>query len=293
LKDFLQRLNLLAESNRLKQVGFLLGMGLLLAALSLSQLAQAAELSAIKKRGYLIVGVKDNLRPLGFRNQDQLQGFEIEIARQLARDLLGDETAVEFRPLLNQDRLQALLNGEVDILVARMTITASRQRLIDFSRPYFIDGTAFLAQAGVENLRDLNGQPVAVLAGSDTIASVRSLLPQIRLRGVDSYEEARALLASGEVVAVAADGAVLTGWSQEEPQYRLLPTLISAEALAVAVPRGRQYSELRQQIDAAVERWLANGWLRRQIRTWGLPAEGFPSLPAEAAPNPAEPARPQ
>lgn len=260
---------------------------------------QAAELSAIKKRGYLIVGVKDNLRPLGFRDQDQLQGFEIDIARQLAGDLLGDETAVELRPLLNQDRLQALLNGEVDLLVARMTITASRQRLVDFSRPYFIDGTGFLTRNGIDTLRDLNGQPVAVLSGSDTIASVRSLLPQIRLRGVASYEEARRLLEQGEVVAVAADGAVLTGWSQEEPQYRLIPTLISAEALAVAAPRGRQYQELRQQINAAVERWLANGWLRGRIAAWGLPAEGFPSLP-QSAPTPSrlepsrsQPARPQ
>ncbi len=292
MKDFLQRLNLLAGSNRLRQVGFLLGLGLLVGFLSLP--VAAAELSAIKKRGYLIVGVKDNLRPLGFREQDQLQGLEIDIARQLASDLLGDETAIEFRPLLNQDRLQALLNDEVDILVARMTVTASRQRLVDFSRPYLIDGTAFLTRNDIEDLRDLNGQPVAVLSGSDTIASVRSLLPQIRLRGVASYAEARSLLEQGEVVAVAADGAVLTGWSQEEPQYRLMPTLISAEALAVAAPRGRQYGELRQQINEAVERWLSNGWLRQRIRAWGLPAESFPSLPSSGSgANPVEPARPQ
>ncbi|MFM7426798.1 MAG: transporter substrate-binding domain-containing protein [Elainella sp.] len=271
----------------------MLSIALLVCLIAFSSLppAQATELSAIKKRGYLIVGVKDNLRPLGFRDQDQLQGFEIEIARQLASDLLGDETAVEFRPLLNQDRLQALLKGEVDILVARMTVTASRQRLVDFSRPYFIDGTAFLTRDGIENLADLTGQPVAVLSGSDTIASVRSLLPQIRLRGVASYADARLLLEAGEVVAVAADSAVLTGWSQEDPQYRLIPTLISSEALAVAAPRGRQYQELRQQINAVVERWLTNGWLRRQIRTWGLPAEGFPSLSSSAASSPTEPSR--
>jgi polar amino acid transport system substrate-binding protein len=115
------------------QVGFLLAM---LGAGNFGQLAQAAELSKIRHRGYLIVGVKDNLRPLGFKtSQNELQGFEIDIARQLAADLLGDSSKIVFKPLLNQDRLNALLNGEVDLLVARMSITDARARVVVFSRP--------------------------------------------------------------------------------------------------------------------------------------------------------------
>jgi polar amino acid transport system substrate-binding protein len=129
------------------QVGF----SLLVFVLGGAGAIHAAELSEIQDRGYLIVGVKDNLRPLGFTDeqpdgQHQLQGFEIDLARQLAADLLGDAQAVEFKPLLNQDRLNALLEGEVDVLIARMTITDARTRLIAFSRPYYVDGTAFLAK---------------------------------------------------------------------------------------------------------------------------------------------------
>ena len=233
----------------------------------------------LHRPGKLTIGIKDNLRPLGFRDsQGQLQGLEIEIARQLAAELLGDATAVELKPLLNQDRLDALFNGEVDLLVARLSATDARLRLVDFSRPYYIDGAAFLTRSPGMQLSDLRQQTVAVLNGSDTIATVRSLLPDLRLRGVDSYIGAESLLASGEVAAFAADAAVLTGLAQDNPNYALIPTLISAEVLGIATPKGLQHQALRQQVNQAVERWQTNGWLKQQISQWGLPEAGTAQL---------------
>jgi polar amino acid transport system substrate-binding protein len=271
----MQSLNLLARLIRPMRVGFLL----LLFGLSGTGAAAAAELEDIQERGYLIVGVKDNLRPLGFRDgQNQLQGFEIDIARQLAADLLGDEQAVEFKPLLNQDRLNALLEDEVDVLIARMSITDARTRLVTFSRPYYVDGAAFITRdTTIQSLRDLRQQTIAVLTGSDTIPTIRSLLPSVQLQGVETYAEAQTLLESGQVAVFAADATVLTGWVQESPQYHLIPTLISAEALAVAMPKGAQYDKLRREVNAAVERWQTNGWLRQRISAWGLLPDGFPS----------------
>ena len=77
--------------------------------------AAAAELSEIQARGYLIVGIKTNRLPLGFIDETgEISGFEIDIARRLAEALLGDATAVEFVPLRNVDRLNAVLEGRVD-----------------------------------------------------------------------------------------------------------------------------------------------------------------------------------
>lgn len=267
-------------SFRLKRVGFLLILACLLWILPLLPL-QAAELSDIRDRGHLIVGVKDNLRPLGFRDPqtEQLQGLEIDLARQLATDLLGDATAIELRPLLNQDRLSALLNDQVDLIVARLSITAARLRVVDFSSPYYIDGTALISRdPAIQQLSDLTQQTIAVLNGSDTIATVRSLLPTVRLRGVDAYGEAETLLETGQVAAFAADVTVLTGWVQTNPAYHLLPTLLSAEALAVAMPKGKQFDALRQQVDQSIEQARTDGWLRQRIRAWGLPVEGFPQF---------------
>ncbi|GAB4376610.1 MAG: transporter substrate-binding domain-containing protein [Elainellaceae cyanobacterium] len=240
---------------------------------------QAAELAEIQERGYLVVGVKDNLRPLGFRDEaGELKGLEIELAYWLAGQLLGDPEAVVLQPITNVERLPALLNDEVDLVIARLTATVSRSRLVDFSLPYYLDGTALITRRGsIQTLTDLQSQTIAVLEGSDTIAVVRSYLPTARLVGAESYEQARQLLETNQAFAFAADVSVLTGWVQEDPNYHLLPVLLSTEALAVAMPRGLQYTELRQQVNQAVQQWQTEGTLAERVLYWGLPEEGVPS----------------
>lgn len=251
-------------------------MALLLAGWLLTQTLalpnRAATQLEIQARGRLIVAVKDNLPPLGFLQNGELAGLEIDLARQLAIDLLGEEAEVTFVPVRNDRRLSTLLAGEVDLVIARMTATDARARLVDFSSPYYFDGTAFITNdPAIERLGNLLRQPVAVLNGSSTIAIVRSLLPSTVLVGVNSYQEALTLLESNRVVAFAADVSVITGWMQEFPQYRRIEPLISAEALSVAMPKGNRYSELRSRVNASIDRLQETGWLADRLRIWGLP----------------------
>lgn len=233
----------------------------------------AAPLAEIQQRGYLIVAVKDNLPPLGFRDATgQLVGLEIELAHQLAEDLLGDRTAVRLDPVLNVDRLPALLSGAVDLVIARVTATGARARLVNFSPPYYLDGTALLTRGpAIQRLSDLADAQIAVLQNSSTISVVRSLLPTATLVGMLSYADAIAALEAGEAAAFAADASVLTGWTQAHSQYHLLPQLISAEALCVVMPKGIQYSELRHRVNQAIGQRVENGWLQSQLQAWGLP----------------------
>ncbi|MBW4657478.1 MAG: transporter substrate-binding domain-containing protein [Drouetiella hepatica Uher 2000/2452] len=242
-----------------------------------AQTASAAELQEIIERGHLVVGVKDNLRPLAFRDaQGEFKGFEIDLARYLAQELLGDSEALVLKPLANSERLSAVLDGEVDVTIAQLATTMSRSRLVSFSTPYYLDGTAFLTHPSIQNFKDLQNQTIAVLNGSDTIAKVRSLFPNAVLMGVVSYQAAKDALDSGQATVFAADASVLTGWVQEDPRYALLPNLISAEPLAVALPRGVQYDELRRGINRAIDRWQTEGALRQQVINWGLPDAGVP-----------------
>jgi polar amino acid transport system substrate-binding protein len=73
--------------------------------------------------------------------------------------------------------------------------------------------------------------------------------------------------------AFAADASVLSGWVQEYPQYRLLPTLLSAEPLCVVMPKGLQYDNMRQRVNAAITRYSTEGWLKQRAKYWGLPLD--------------------
>lgn len=236
-------------------------------------LASAADLETIQQRGYLIVAVKDNRRPLGFRDEaGLLQGLEIDIAKRLAQELLGREDAVQLQPVTNSERLSAVLEGRVDLTVAGVTATEGRQRLVSFSIPYYADGAGLLVKApSVRQLKDLAEQTIAVIEGSSTILALRYYLPNAKLVSVNSYEAGRLLLDRGTVTAFAGDVSVLAGWVQEFPQYHLLPTVMSEEPLSAVMPKGLQYREFRERVNEAIARWYAEGWLQERNAYWGLP----------------------
>ncbi len=238
-----------------------------------TNITTAAELSEIQRRGYLIVAVKDNLPPLGFTDASgKLQGLEIDLAKALATELLGKPEAIKLQPVANRDRLPQVLDHKVDLAIARVTATQSRARLVSFSIPYYFDGTRLITKnSSVQKLTDLAREKIAVLNHSSTIATVRYYLPQAKLVGVDSYQQARSLLESKAAIAFAADSSVLTGWVQQYPQYRLLALRLSTEPLSVVMPKGLQYEPLRRRINNAIARYLQQGWLQQRIQYWGLP----------------------
>ncbi|MEM6835443.1 MAG: transporter substrate-binding domain-containing protein [Cyanobacteria bacterium P01_C01_bin.120] len=238
-----------------------------------SPVAFAAELETIQERGYLIVAVKDNWRPLGFIDETgELTGLEIDIAVRLAVELFDDPTAIELVPVTNRDRLALVLNDEVDLAIAGVGITPMRQRLVDFSSPYYLDGTAFLTRnPQIRQLDDLQQQAIALIEGSEAIAHVDYALPTAELIGVPSYMAAYEALEAGQAAAIAADLTILSGWLQEYPDYRLLPSVLTAEPLAIVMPKGNQHIELRQFVNEAIAEWHADGWLEERSSAWGLP----------------------
>jgi polar amino acid transport system substrate-binding protein len=260
-----------AQSNRFKSLCFVLFL-LIAANIGNDRPTQAGTLTEIQQRRKLIVAVKDNLPLLGFRDgAGNLQGLEIDIARKLATEIFGNPDSIQFRPVANQDRLKAAIEGTADLTIARVTITTTRSRVVDFSRYYYLDGTGVITkQLNITKNQDLAGKKVAVLNNSSTIASLQYMIPRAQLVGVGSYQQARNLLDTGKVVAVAADRSLLLGWRKNDPSYYLFADKLSTEALGIVMPKGLQYDPLRQLVDRSIRQWQADGWLLERVKYWGL-----------------------
>jgi polar amino acid transport system substrate-binding protein len=248
--------------------GIVLGMHL-----GVSPVVLSANLDAIQDRGHLMVAVKDTWRPLGYvDDQGDLVGFEIDLARQLATELLGDPEAIQLRPVSNLERLPAVLDGEVDMAIAGVTVTPMRQRLVAFSLPYYLDGTGFVTrQPTLQSINDLGASDIALLAGSDAVTQIHYLFPFANLVGVPSYQQAWTTLEANQADAFAGNASVLAGWVQEHPNYHLLPELVTVEPLAVVLPKGNQNDSLRRQVNGAIAHLQESGWLAERIAYWGLP----------------------
>jgi polar amino acid transport system substrate-binding protein len=253
------------------QLRIFLALGLAL--FCLTPAVWAETLQGIRQRGRMIVAVKDNTRPLGFRDREgQLQGLEIDIARRLAEEILGRPDRVNLVPVKNTDRLQVLFDRQVDVTIARLGVNRARSRVVAFSQPYYLDGTGVLTNSErVKKLADLAGQSVAVIQSSTSLYPLAEQVPGVKMVPVGSYEAAKGLLDGGQVVAFVADYSLLVGWVQEFPQgYRLLAEKLNEESLAIAMPKGLQHRELREFVAGALDRWKKEGWLQERIRSWGL-----------------------
>ena len=233
----------------------------------------ANEMKAIQERGYIKIAVKDNIRPLGFRDASgNLQGLEIDLAQRLAQDLLGKPNAVKLQPVKNSDRIPQVLDNQVDLAIASVTATKSRARLVNFSIPYYLDSAVLVTKnTSLQRLSDFKNQTIGVLLGSSTIPRIKYFIPNAKLTAVNSYREAQTQLETNQIEAFAADATVLSGWVQEYPQYRLLDIKLSTEPLCVVIAKGLQRDELRRKIDNALAQYLETGWLQQRIKFWGLP----------------------
>lgn len=234
----------------------------------------AANLAEIQERGRLVVGVKENLRPLGFRDeQGQLQGLEIELARQIAAQLLGDRAAVEFVPVRNDQRLDLLLADEVDLVIAQMTATPMRSRLVYFSRPYYVEHVSLIARQPQATPDTWKQQRLALLQGSNAIALVRKAAPSATLIGVNSYQAAFELLETGAADAFVGDHAVLVGWAQTESVYQVQALNLESfggNAIAIAIAKGYQQGRLLVEINTILQDLQTSGWFTEQYEQWGL-----------------------
>jgi polar amino acid transport system substrate-binding protein len=238
--------------------------------------SDAVALQVIRDRGFLSVGVKTHLFPMGFRDESgKLVGFEIAMAKRLAEELLGSSEAVRLIPVSNVDRLQAVASGQVDVAIAAVTATDSRRRWVDFTAPYYFERSMIVVQSTgptppIQTLADLLGESVAVLKGSSAIEALNGEGLNLTLVEVESYDAGLAQLRSGQVQALVGDRIMLLGILRQEPSLQFLKEEFGLYPMAIAMPKGVDSASLRSGVNAAVERWQQNGWLRSQWLQWNL-----------------------
>ncbi|GAA2928334.1 glutamate ABC transporter substrate-binding protein [Kitasatospora cinereorecta] len=109
--------------------------------------ADGPTIEKIRARGKLIAGVDQNSFRWGYRDpeSDTLEGFDIDLVRAIAKDLLGDPEAVVFRAVPTNQRIAALEHDKVDVVVRTMTINCQRLAQVSFSTAYFQAGQQVLA----------------------------------------------------------------------------------------------------------------------------------------------------
>jgi len=241
-----------------------------------------SRLAAILERGELRVGTSADLPPLTLRDEDgEVSGFEADLVRALAA-AMGLELSFVVRPFA--ELLGTLEAGEVDLVVAGMTMTPERNARVAFAGPTFVSGASLVSSdealtepASLDDLDDPE-RTYAALAGSTSAAFVRESLPRASLVETKDYAAATTLVLAGEVDAMVADflACKLASWQHGDAGLRVLHTPLTTEPLGIALPPDdplllNLVQNYLNTLDATGEltalkaRWLSRGgWLQEE-----------------------------
>ncbi|MED0966767.1 glutamine ABC transporter substrate-binding protein GlnH [Bacillus paramycoides] len=232
---------------------------------------QGGVVEQIKKRGKLVVGVKNDTNLFGLKNPStgKVEGFDIDVAKALAKKILGDENKLELKEVTSKTRIPMLKNGDIDVIIATMTITEERKKEVDFSDVYFKAGQSLLVKKGsnIKSIDDVK-KDVKVLAvkGSTSTNNIRQKVPEATVLEFENYSEAFTALKAGKGDVLTTDNAILYGMAKQDANYEVVGKIFTDEPYGIAVQKGAD--DLTKEINSLLKDMKANGEYDKLYEKW-------------------------
>lgn len=235
------------------------------------KLAQESTVAQAVKRGSLKVGL-DIFVPWAMKDKKgNLVGFEVDVARELAKDM-GLE--VELVPTKWDGIIPALLTGKFDVIIGGMGITPKRALQVNFTDPYEYSGMGIVAHKtkapGYTSLADFNKPEVeiAVKLGTTAEAAAKKMIPQAKLRRFQDEAQAYQELRNGNVHAVVGSAPRPAFEAAAYPQTLYLPLkgTFTKEPIGFAVRKGDP--DTLAFFNSWIRLKWETGWLKERYNYW-------------------------
>lgn len=229
----------------------------------------ADQLDQIHRRGAIRIGALSNDPPFSVLDigRHRYHGLDIDFALSLAKSLGAKP---EFVTVQQQDRIEALTEHKVDIVLANFTVTADRLLKIDFSAPYFTTEQRFISRKpGPTSIEQIAGLRIGVEAGSSNQATLARAYPQLKLVPYRDISDAFSDLQAGLIDSISEDDLELTRAAANmanRDSYAISHFAIAAGVIAVGLPKGEP--KLKMAIDAALHRLEINGTAKAIRAYW-------------------------
>ena len=181
------------------------------------------------------IGVFSDKPPFGYvDSQGKSQGFDVEIAKAITKDLLGDENKAEYVLVEAANRVEYLTSNKVDIILANFTVTPARAEVVDFAKPYMKVALGVVSKDGAV-ITDVNFE-----------------------QNTETFEALR----DGRGDALAHDNTLLFAWAKENPGFTVgVKNLGDQDFIAPAVKKGDV--ELLNWLNAEIEKLGKQGVLKQ------------------------------
>ncbi|GIJ35406.1 glutamate ABC transporter substrate-binding protein [Verrucosispora sp. WMMD703] len=190
----------------------------------------------------LVIGVKADQPGLGLQTGSQYEGFDIEIAKIIAKGLGVEESGIEWKTTVSANREPFIEQGTVDLVVATYTINDERKQKVNFAGPYYIAGQDLLVKADstLTGPDQLAGKTVCSVTGSTPAKRITENYPDAKLQQFDAYSKCLPLLENGQVDAVTTDDIILAGYAAQDQyagKFKVVGSTFSDEPYGIGLKK--------------------------------------------------------
>lgn len=218
--------------------------------------------------GKIRIGIKFDQPGLGFKKSGTYVGFDVDVAKYIAKSLGYSEDQIIWKEAPSKQREAMLQNGDVDMILASYSITDDRKRVVSFAGPYFVAGQDLLVrkgETGINGPQDLNGKRLCSVTGSTSAVTVKEqFASKVQLMEQPGYAECATALLSGIVDAVTTDDIILAGLaSASRGRLRVVGKPFTVERYGVGIKKGN--TKLASQINNAITQMIQDGSWKRAI----------------------------
>ncbi|NUP36768.1 MAG: glutamate ABC transporter substrate-binding protein [Streptomyces sp.] len=244
---------------------------------------EGSAVAAIKQHKLLKVGVDQNSYLWGFRDPatGEFAGFDIDIVKAIAENILGPHYKVQFLTVPTAKRFDAIQSGQVDMVVRTVTVNCSRVGKAAFSASYFSAGQQILtADPTITGYDDsLKGKTVCTATGSTGMDVLDGKMPTnppslaqpdpthgAHVHPVDNQLDCLVLLQLGQVDAVFTDNALGAGQAAQDPNVHLVGRPVTTESYGVAMKLGDD--DLVRRVNQVLAAYTADGRWQRAYQKW-------------------------
>jgi glutamate transport system substrate-binding protein len=237
----------------------------------------------------LIIGVKADQPGLGLQTGSKYEGFDIEIAKIIAKDLGVPESGIEWKTTVSANREPFIQQGTVDLVIATYTINDDRKTKVAFAGPYFVAGQDLLVKSNssIDGPNALDGKKVCSVTGSTPAKRIQTDHPKAQLQLFDAYSKCVEALSAGSVDAVTTDDIILAGYaaqSQYAGKFKVVGKPFSTEPYGIGLKKDDKSS--CDKINEILKKAAGDG---RYKKAWddtlGKSGKSLPTLDASKLTN--------
>lgn len=210
-----------------------------------------------------IVGIYVYDYPFGYLNNGQIGGFDYDIMNEIAKE---SELKIDFIDMKFEELMPALYSHQIDIIIAGMTVTEERSKLVSFSKGYYESSQAILVNkdnTNITNFDDLVGKNVGVISGTIGYTYLSKRIG-INIERFDTGSTALLALKVEKLDAVVFDKVTCKHYAETDDKIKLIEDPnYPIEYYAIAVRK--EDTDLLQKINEGLEKITLNGTYQKLL----------------------------